>query len=54
MVAKILSNHHQGIVTSLISDLHTGFVKGHSITNNFLFVSVLLQCCHKRDAQQLS
>jgi hypothetical protein len=41
--AKILTTRLQGVITSLISDLQTRFVKGHSITDNFLFALELLQ-----------
>jgi hypothetical protein len=44
LAAKILTTRLQGVVTSLISDLQTGFVKRRSITDNFLFASELLQC----------
>jgi hypothetical protein len=42
LVAKILTTRLQGVITSLISDLQTRFVKGRSITDNFLFASELL------------
>jgi hypothetical protein len=50
LTAKIITTRLQGVVTSLISDLQTGFVKGRSITNNFLFAFELLQCWRKRGA----
>jgi hypothetical protein len=54
LAAKILTTRLQGVVTSLISDLQTGFVKGRSITDNFLFASELLQCCRKRGAPNIA
>lgn len=42
LAAKILTHCLQGVVTSLISDLQTSFIKGRSITDNFLFASELL------------
>jgi hypothetical protein len=54
LAAKILTTRLQGVFTSLISDLQTGFVKGRSITNNFLFASELLQCCRKRGAPTIA
>jgi hypothetical protein len=54
LAAKILTTRLQGVITSLISDLQTGFVKGRSITDNFLFASELLQCCRKKGAPTIA
>jgi hypothetical protein len=31
----------------------TGFIKGHSISQNFVYATELVQCCHKRKAPTL-
>ncbi|CAL5040144.1 unnamed protein product [Urochloa decumbens] len=54
LAAKMLTTRLQGAIPTLISDLQTGFVKGRSITDNFLFASELLQCCRKRGAPTIA
>jgi hypothetical protein len=48
IVSKILTTRLQREIHSLISLDQTGFLKGRSISENFMYALELIQCCHKR------
>ena len=50
IVCKILTSQLQRQVTSLVDMDQTGLIKGRSISENFVYATELIQCCHKRKA----
>jgi hypothetical protein len=48
IISKILTTRLQREIHSLISLDQTGFLKGRSISENFVYALELIQCCHKR------
>lgn len=50
IVGKILTSRLQQQVTSLVDLDQTGFLKGRSISENFVYATELVQCCYKRKA----
>jgi hypothetical protein len=53
IASKILTSRLQPFITDLVSPLQTGFIHGRNITDNFLFATELVQCCHKRHAPMI-
>ena len=45
--AKILTTHLQREIMGLIDLDQTGFLKGRTIAENFVYAAELLQVCHK-------
>lgn len=48
IVGKIMTSRLQQQVSSLVDMDQTGFLKGRSISENFVYATELVQCCHKR------
>lgn len=48
ILAKILTTRLQSQIKNLVDLDQTGFIKGRSITENFVYAMELVQCCHKR------
>jgi len=48
IIAKILTTRLQQEIPKLIDLDQTGFIKGRSISENFIYAMELVQCCHKR------
>ncbi|KAJ1275668.1 hypothetical protein BS78_05G153400 [Paspalum vaginatum] len=48
IVSKVLTTRLQGVIGKLIHLDQTGFLKGRSISENFVYAMELVQCCHKR------
>jgi hypothetical protein len=53
IAGKILTSRLQKHVSSLVDMDQTGFIKGRSISENFVYATELVQCCHKRKAPTL-
>ena len=53
ILAKILTTRLQTQITKLLDVDQTGFIKGRSITGNFVYATELVQCCHKRKVPTL-
>ena len=50
IASKMLTSRLQPLVPSLIHDDQTGFIKGRSISENFIYAADIIQSCHKRKA----
>jgi hypothetical protein len=50
IVGKMLTTRLQRQVSTLVDIDQTGFIKGRSISENFVYETELVQCCHKRKA----
>jgi hypothetical protein len=50
MVCKALTSRLQEQISSLIDADQSGFIGGRSISENFVYATEVLQCCHKRRA----
>jgi hypothetical protein len=50
MVCKALTSRLQEQIGSLIDADQSGFIGGRSISENFVYATEVLQCCHKRRA----
>jgi hypothetical protein len=50
IVGKMLTTRLQRQVSTLVDIDQTGFIKGQSISENFVYATELAQCCHKRKA----
>ncbi|CAD6231001.1 unnamed protein product [Miscanthus lutarioriparius] len=48
ILSKILTTTVQTQINNLMGLDQTGFIKGRSITENFVYAMELIQCCHKR------
>lgn len=48
ILTKILTTRLQQQIPKLIDIDQTGFIKGRSIFENFIYATELVQCCHKR------
>jgi hypothetical protein len=48
IISKILTTRLQKQIQRLIDIDQTGFLKGRSISENFIYATELVQCCHKR------
>lgn len=53
IVAKALTLRLQKEIPKLIDLDQTGFIRGRSISENFVLATELVQCCHKRKAPTL-
>jgi hypothetical protein len=53
ILTKILTYRLQLQIAKLVDTDQTGFIKGRSITENFVLASELVQCCHKCRAPAL-
>jgi len=53
ILAKILTTRLQTQITKLVDVDQTDFIKGRSITENFVYATELVQCCHKRKVPTL-
>lgn len=47
ILTKLLTSRLQQQIARLIDVDQTGFIKGRSITENFVLATELIQCCHK-------
>ena len=48
IVAKMLTTRLQAEIPRIIDVDQTGFIKGRSISENFIYAMELVQCCNKR------
>ncbi|XP_004963682.1 uncharacterized protein LOC101781465 [Setaria italica] len=48
ILSKMMTTRLQGQIASLIDLNQTGFIKGRSISENFIYAMELIQCCHRR------
>lgn len=48
IVTKILTTRLQSQIKELVDIDQTGFIRGRSITENFVYAMELVQYCHKR------
>lgn len=53
ILTKLLTTRLQRQIPGLIDADQTGFIKGRSISKNFVLATELVQCCHKRRAPTL-
>jgi hypothetical protein len=53
IITKILTTRLQREIASLIDLDQTRFIRGRSITENFVYAMELVQCCHKRKTPTL-
>jgi len=53
IVSKILTTRLQEQITTLVDTDQTGFIRGRSISENFILATELVQCCYKRRAPTL-
>jgi len=47
-ISKVLTSRLQNQIQSLVALDQTGFIKGRSISENFILATELVQCCYKR------
>jgi hypothetical protein len=47
IIAKVLATRLQPLVPRLVHPDQTGFIKGRSISENFIYAAELLQTCYK-------
>jgi hypothetical protein len=47
-ICKALTSRLQLQICSLIDENQSGFMRGRSISKNFVFATEIVQCCHKR------
>lgn len=50
---KLLTSRLQRQISRLVDADQTGFIRGRSISENFVLAMELVQCCHKRKALTL-
>jgi hypothetical protein len=50
MVCKALTSRLQTQISGLIDSDQSGFIAGRSISENFVYATEMVQCCHKRRA----
>lgn len=48
LLTKIMTTRLQREITKIVSMDQTGFIKGRSITENFVLATELVQCCYRR------
>jgi hypothetical protein len=48
ILTKILTTRLQDQIQSLVDNDQTGFIRGRSISENFVYATELVQCCHHR------
>ena len=48
ILTKILTTRLQAQIQSLVDIDQTGFIRGRSISENFVYATELVQCCHRR------
>ena len=48
ILSKVLTARLQKVICNLIDLDQTGFLRGRSIAENFVYAMELTQCCHKR------
>ena len=48
IISKVLTSRLQREIQSLVDIDQTGFLKGRSISENFVYAMELVQCCHRR------
>ncbi|WVZ49637.1 hypothetical protein U9M48_000977 [Paspalum notatum var. saurae] len=53
IIAKMLTTRMQSVIPRLVDLDQTGFIRGRSITENFVYALELVQYCHKRRAPTL-
>jgi hypothetical protein len=53
ILSKILTTRLQREIKDLVDLDQTGFIRGRSITENFVYAMELVQCCHKRRTPML-
>jgi hypothetical protein len=53
ILSKILTTRLQAQINDLVDLNQTGFIRGRSITENFVYAMELIQCCHKRKVPTL-
>jgi hypothetical protein len=54
LLQKILTQRLQREIAGMIDTNQTGFLKGRSISESFIFAAELVQCCHKRKVPALA
>lgn len=54
IIAKVLANTFQKELHFLIDWHQTGFLRGRSISDNFIFATELVQSCYIKENNQLS
>jgi hypothetical protein len=52
-VCKALTSRLQAQIGNLVDENQSGFLSGRSISENFVFATELVQCCHKRRSPSL-
>lgn len=53
ILTKLLTSRLQQQISSLVDVDQTGFIRGRSISENFVLATELVQCCHRRRAPTL-
>jgi hypothetical protein len=53
IAGKLLTTRLQQQISKLIDSNQTGFLKGHTISENFVFAAELVQVCYKRKVPTL-
>jgi hypothetical protein len=53
LASKCLTNRLQSIIPNLISQDQTGFIKGSSASENFIYAAEIIQSCYKRKASAI-
>ena len=48
ILSKILTTRLQDQIQCLVDTDQTGFIRGRSISENFIYATELVQCCHRR------
>jgi hypothetical protein len=48
ILSKIMTSRLQQQIQNLIDIDQTGFIRGQSISENFIYATELVQCCHRR------
>ena len=48
ILTKILTTRLQHQIQALVDTDQTGFIRGRSISENFIYATELIQCCHRR------
>ena len=53
MASKSLASRLQPLIPHLVHADQTGFIKGRSISENFVYAADIIQSCHKRKAPSI-